>query len=163
MEEGSSQPGSEKPKEWYDFPWFHGSGIKMKQAREKGGGIQNLRFYPASVSLCALFDDFGVRLGKDEHAWLPGGGFALIDHGEGHDGEEVAAPAEVGGAAVEADGLGAGGGGNGVSFEPFAVVHVAHENALAGPQVDQGHELGIDREASLVVQAGVGDLGAMDF
>jgi hypothetical protein len=94
---------------------------------------------------------------------FPAGGVVGVDEGEAHDGEGVAGLAESGGSAIECEAAGLGGSGDGVGFEARTVGHVTDEDSFEGMKADLFHEVGGDGEASLVVEAGVGDSGPMDF
>ena len=50
-----------------------------------------------------------------------------------------------------------------IGLEPLAVAQVAHENFFVGNQPNEFSQIGENREAAFVIQAGAGDDGSVNF
>lgn len=84
-------------------------------------------------------------------------------HREGGDDHDVAFFGQMGGGAVDADGPGAAGAGQGIGLEAVPVGDVPDVDMFVGQDVRSFQEVDVDRDTALIMQVGVGDRRPMDL
>jgi hypothetical protein len=102
-----------------------------------------------------------ILLVEHDDAGLPSRGLSGFDFGETHDDETVTRFAEVGRRSIE-DNLAALAR-HGVSLEAGRIGEIAAKDALKWEQAHLLHQIGINRQAALVLRVAAGNAGAMDF